>query len=777
MKPNKHFQPRRLLAGLAVGLALGGMALGTTAHADVVYLGPTPDPVYLAGGLNPGGIPAAPTITSFLFTPPVNPTNGTFNWYGMRGWYNIEAHTNASFIPATNTITVAHVEATDYAWGATGSSPDANNQYYFRLNQSNNFYAGSGACGGCHGDKYSTYAGTLHSAAYNLFGGNTNYPVTSLTVGAGQPTGFTNTTNTPALANVGCENCHGPAGWHKNSDHVALHPAVSVDPQICGGCHTGPLMPTYDEWAASKHAVALADVVGVPTTNVSLLNVTYDITPTNAPEFITNSVTVLKYYLTNSAVVITNIAGTNTVVAVSSGIISFSNSTIVSNGVTTIINTTNDVGGYDRQMSCGPCHSGATRAAMLADYEARQAGVTNYLALPDSHTSAAWGALCANCHDPHSIQKFPTDVLSWSQVVTNGVIKTTNLITFTNIETTQLRNPTRSTKYFSFFTGSDKRTSTTTNGLVVTTNVLGYYNTVFASQYDPTINVCGQCHNSRGARWDGLSKVLTLTTNVTTNTATIAVDILTNVITTNVYGGVTYYTTNSRVIGRTNTTIQIAATNIATSFALGNTPSYSRAPHPTDQYNMLIGIVQDDYLNTNALGVATNYIARHGVGISSRSGIYNTNQCAMCHVVSYAVNATTNVTGHTFDLATNNCIICHSSGAPDITVQQTTITNALSSVVVMLNSWATNKGPALFTTNYSKYKQNGWEFTSPGSLAGVTNAGPSASEQTNKIPVAIRQARFNLYMVYGDGSWGVHNPKYTAYLITDASNKVWQASQ
>ena len=169
--------------------------------------------------------------------------------------------------------------------------------------------------------------------------------------------------------------------------------------------------------------------------------------------------------------------------------------------------------------------------------------------------------------------------------------------------------------------------------------------------------------------------------------------------------------------------------------------------------------------------MATNYIARHGVGVSS-SGAYNTNQCATCHVPSYSVSATTNVTGHTFAMDVKGCTIsgCHGS-VPNIEEFQTTQTNSLSRVVALLNQWATSKGPALFGANYSKYLANGWEFTTPGALASLTNAGPSTADQL-KIPNAIKQARFNLYMVLHDASMGVHNPRYTPFLLSDADTKV-----
>ena len=87
------------------------------------------------------------------------------------------------------------------------------------------------------------------------------------------------------------------------------------------------------------------------------------------------------------------------------------------------------------------------------------------------------GITCAVCHDPHS------DAL-----------------------VAQLRNPTRSTNYYTMFTGS--RTVTTnyfTNMFGVKSTNWTYYNDGFASQYNPNIQICAQCHNSRGARWDGRS--------------------------------------------------------------------------------------------------------------------------------------------------------------------------------------------------------------------------------------------------------------------------------
>jgi hypothetical protein len=49
--------------------------------------------------------------------------------------------------------------------------------------------------------------------------------------------------------------------------------------------------------------------------------------------------------------------------------------------------------------------------------------------------------------------------------------------------------------------------------------------------------------------------------------------------------------------------------------------------------------------------------------------------------------------------------------------------------------------------------------------------GPTSQEQAS-IPDAIKQARFNVYLVVQDGSYGVHNGKYTRFLLQVALDQV-----
>jgi hypothetical protein len=125
--------------------------------------------------------------------------------------------------------------------------------------------------------------------------------------------------------------------------------------------------------------------------------------------------------------------------------------------------------GKARMMNCGPCHSGAVRMAMLKNYQAAVAAgqpTTNrVLELPSGHDGAEFGVTCTVCHDPHS----PGTPVS-------------------------LRNPVYSTNFYSFATGAP-------------TNSAGeFLNDNFARQYNPNVQMCGQCHNMRGAVWTGTGR-------------------------------------------------------------------------------------------------------------------------------------------------------------------------------------------------------------------------------------------------------------------------------
>lgn len=340
----------------------------------------------------PGGIDPHPQITSLQKTP----TNVTVNWHGLEAPYSVL--TNTSALGATwSTAALPAIRWPAYDGSFTFSNAAAA-QCLFRLAMTNNSYRGAGDCYNCHSDKYNAWSFTGHATALNdvitLPPAVRQSCLPCHSVGYGLPGGFVDPNTTPLLANVQCENCHGPAGAHKLLSAKTYHPVNTIAAEVCGGCHGDTHNPTYWEWTNSPHATVTTEV---------------------AAGFLP------------------------------------------------------DPNGQGRQMSCGPCHAGATRLAMLQNYADWQAGyitLSNALVLPSGNDAAAFGQTCAVCHDPHS----------------------------TNVGPYQLRSPLASTNFFTFFTGS-------------ATNASGQYvNSTFNTQYVASVQICAQCHNTRGAQWTDTSR-------------------------------------------------------------------------------------------------------------------------------------------------------------------------------------------------------------------------------------------------------------------------------
>lgn len=90
----------------------------------------------------------------------------------------------------------------------------------------------------------------------------------------------------------------------------------------------------------------------------------------------------------------------------------------------------------------------------------------------------------------------------------------------------------------------------------------------------------------------------------------------------------------------------------------------------------------------------------------------------------------------------------------------------------LLDLWASTKNTNSWA---SKYEDRGWEYTSPGELSNPSGSssitGPTSGEQA-QIPQAIKDARFNLYLVSRDKSRGIHNAPYIRHLLQVAQDRV-----
>ncbi len=188
-----------------------------------------------------------------------------------------------------------------------------------------------------------------------------------------------------------------------------------------------------------------------------------------------------------------------------------------------------------------------------------------------------------------------------------------------------------------------------------------------------------------------------------------------------------------------------------------------RAPHHSPQYNILLGTVGE-----LPAGVTPNQPAAHALRIED--------QCVGCHMQTSPFQAgppqVLAVTGHRFEVDSfDRCLACHPF--PELLVDFTTsaISNRIQEIKADLDLWAMTKAPDQLRTNYGV---RSWEYTEPGELsnpAGVTTPGPNTADQ-NLIPKEIKKARFNLYLVLHDGSFGVHNAPYCAVLLETAEDFV-----
>lgn len=302
--------------------------------------------------------------------------------------------------------------------------------------------------------------------------------------------------------------------------------------------------------------------------------------------------------------------------------------------------------------SCGRCHSGSARLALIA-------GKNPSTTLTNDFDMAI---TCAVCHNPHQTNSAPA----------------------------QLRNPLSSTNYF-YLATSD--------------NFTNKYNA------NANVNLCGQCHNHRGAAWQ----------------------------------------------------------------------TSDRAPHRSAQYNFLLG----DIGELPGLSLSNNPAPGSHAGLPSSalyslSGtFYLTNQCVACHMQQKASPETGH--SHTFKMDSYNvCMNCHPFAPQKLVdiVMKPAVSNRVYALKYYLDSWGTTASPS----GIRPLGAAAWEYTNPGGLVWKRNGlgtvtgwelvespgftGPDATGQM-LVPENIKKARFNLYLVLGDGSYGVHNP-FLAIDLLDA---------
>lgn len=115
-------------------------------------------------------------------------------------------------------------------------------------------YVGAEACEPCHGDQYTSFKtysskarswNSLEKMLPKLTPAEIRGCFACHTTGYGQPGGFVSLEQTPALANISCEACHGPGSVHVESAE-ASDIRRTPDLKSCVVCHNAERVRNFN---------------------------------------------------------------------------------------------------------------------------------------------------------------------------------------------------------------------------------------------------------------------------------------------------------------------------------------------------------------------------------------------------------------------------------------------------------------------------------------------------------------------------------------------------
>ncbi len=331
-------------------------------------------------------------------------SNGiSVTWFGPAGYYQLLEKTNIGGVWRK----LGGLRLTNQAILSSNHAGS-----FFSVSGPNAKYAGSRACLECHPGPHAASLSSAHGGAYTnamfaSLGGQTNQTCLAChSVGYGLPTGFTVTNRNGA--------------WTYSAHLAGVQ---------CENCH-GP---------AGRHAANPNDFTVRPRVEIAATVCGGCHTSQSVPAGVTNIHPAIydDWNTSKHNVVTPDVAAS------------------------LAVGTTNTIA------SCGRCHSGTVRQALLSNGP-----------LPGGHEAGAIGVACATCHDPHAIHTY-TNVLAGVVAFTNRLTGYSYLITNNTVGavyTNQLLAPFASLHDFRA-TGS------------------------FATNHDASVNGCGQCHNDRGASY------------------------------------------------------------------------------------------------------------------------------------------------------------------------------------------------------------------------------------------------------------------------------------
>jgi hypothetical protein len=118
-------------------------------------------------------------------------------------------------------------------------------------------YVGDSVCATCHGGAFDVHASSKHARAIESLRRTGRHVdpdcVRCHVIGYGEATGFTALDETPEMARVGCESCHGPGKDHTENPGEPTRRNAKAS---CRTCHTEDTDPGFvytDKWRRIRH--------------------------------------------------------------------------------------------------------------------------------------------------------------------------------------------------------------------------------------------------------------------------------------------------------------------------------------------------------------------------------------------------------------------------------------------------------------------------------------------------------------------------------------------
>ena len=118
-------------------------------------------------------------------------------------------------------------------------------------------YAGAESCRECHARAFKKWQSTKHPQAWEaLKKVKKDFDpecIVCHTIGFEQPGGFVSEQDSPHLAGVGCEACHGPAKKHVEAKRGFIKKPTL---EVCRRCHTPEAAPGFQPrkyWRKIRH--------------------------------------------------------------------------------------------------------------------------------------------------------------------------------------------------------------------------------------------------------------------------------------------------------------------------------------------------------------------------------------------------------------------------------------------------------------------------------------------------------------------------------------------